>query len=279
MRETTYYFARINHVNLVEYKLKSDFILKGLSSKAVVSHRNFNYKFVGIGKTTFDESSIVYGYLVKYDPDFEEEIFDEKSGTLVDAQVSNKVTAKCKFIIHLNSSIVMYHEAGQLISKTAFVNLFSDLFEQNHDKFFVEFRIQALLEKYAFLDELKKFITVKRVKIKLVPANPRFSDRWKSIQDRMVENNISNYEEFYENRRENESIKIDDSMRNGMLMSEDGYGESQVYGITNEGEKTITTNDKQRQVKRKAPSNTDDLVVILERLRGTLKELIERTNG
>ena len=278
MRSISYYFARISHLNQVKVKSKSDYLLKGIASKAVIERRGFHYKFIQIGKTTFEGSSFLYGYLVKYDPAVDEETIDEKTSSFQIATIDNKVNAKCHFIIHPDSSVIMFHEDVQNLRKTSFYEIFSELFETNYDNMFVQFRIDPLLDKYAFLEEVKKFISVKKVTIDLVPSNPHYADRWQRIDERLKKANVSNYKEVLENKRDGEGIIIDDEVENGFLMSEDGYGESKVEGITDKGERVITTKKNNKQIKVKA-SNTGDLVTVLTQLRATLQEIINRADG
>ena len=172
----------------------------------------------------------------------------------------------------------MFNEVGQLFSRDTFIDVFCELFEKNHDNFFIEFQIKPLLEQYSFIEEVRKFISLKRVVINLVPSNPRFADRWKRVDERLRNDNVTNYKEVYENKREQESLKLDEDIEDKFLMSEDGYGESRAQGLTERGERTITTKNNNKQIKAKA-NNTDDIVAILEKLVVILKELINRTNG
>jgi hypothetical protein len=173
----------------------------------------------------------------------------------------------------------MHFEVPNLISIHTFRRKFSILFEQNHDNFFTEFSISPIKEQYSFIEKIKTFKSVKRIAITLFPSNPNYADRWKSIDERLRRNEIDKLREIQETKKPNASIKVDEETESKFMMSEDGYGECDAFGITENGEeKRISTKDRQKNVNTNLPNDMDKALDILQNVTETLKDIIKRTS-
>ncbi len=196
------------------------------------------YKFLELEDfTSIDTNeSFFSAYLVKYSGEFGEEVVDENSGGLSETNVKNKVIGKVRFLIIPNESLLIFHEEGNIINQSIFRNKFSELFEKNFNNFFVKTSTSPIIDEYFFLDEITKFQSLKNITISLVPSNPRFSDRWRDIDERLRNNHVTNYKEILENKSSG-SVELDDETKSKVYMSEDGYGETTATGIDDQGNK------------------------------------------
>jgi len=257
---------------------KFDFLLDGLRNEAKVSFRGYDYSFFDTEVFEYEEKKYIASQLVKYNPDEIEEVVDENTKKIRDENLRNKVVGKAKFIIDPSTSILMFMDIPNVITKNSFIDKFCQLFEKNHDNFFTEFHISPIKEQYSFIETLRKFKYVKKIGITLYPSNPNFSDRWQSIDERLRRNNIEKYRETQENSKPEGDINVDKETENKFLMSEDGYGESNASGINEAGkEKTISTKHSEKIVSKSVPRDLDRAIDILGNVTDTLKEIINRT--
>jgi hypothetical protein len=158
------------------------------------------------------------------------------------------------------------------------VSRFIELFELNHDNFFVEFSISPIKEQYSFVERIQLFRAVKKISITLYPSNPNFAERWQSIDERMRRNNVTKYKETQENNRTGEHLVIDEETESKFLMSEDGYGVSSATGIDENGnENTITTEEGNKHISTNVNSSMESVSEILQYLQDTLASIIRRT--
>lgn len=276
---SNYFYSRIHLATALPYDNKTNFLFEGLSKGSIANSHGFNYQFFNSKKITLDGSDYITAQLVKYEPVNQEEVV--KEGEITETTLFNSVIAKARFFIDPNSSVIIYSEVRHHISKETFTKIFKELFEKNHDNFFTEISMTHIKEQYSFLERIEKFTAIKKVIINLVPSNPRFADRWKDIDIRLRSNHISNYKEIQENKKQGESISIDEQTKDKFLMSEDGYGNISASGIDENGkEKTISTKDVNKQVKTPVPAeDTKTELEILMILAETLQEIVKRTNN
>lgn len=207
-----------------------------------------------------------------------EEVVDETTRKLRDENLRNKVEGKARFIIDSSSSILMFFEVSNVITKSTFIDKFCKLFEQNHGNYFTQFYISPIKEQYSFIEKVRSFKAIKKIVITLFPSNPNFADRWRSIDERLRKNNINKYKEIQENNETESRIIVDEETENKFLMSEDGYGKSDATGINENGEeKTISTKDSEKIVTKLVPNDQQQVVDILRIVAETLQEIVNRT--
>lgn len=273
------YYSRYHISTGKDLTDKLDFILTGLRNDASVSDRGFLYKFFNSEIVEFNNVEYVTGELVKYNPDDSEEVVDDDTMTIKNESIHNKVVARARYIIDPTSSILMHFDVPKVISIANFRRKFSRLFEQNHDNFFTEFSLSPIKEQYSFIEKIKLFKSVKRISITLYPSNPNYADRWKDIDERMRRVGIDKYKETQETKKPNASITVDNDTENKFLMSEDGYGECDAFGITENGEeRLISTKDNQKNINSNLPNDMNKALDILLNVSETLKEIIKRTS-
>jgi len=272
------YFSRYTITSGAQITDKFDFLLIGLGNEAKTNYRNYLYRFFDTEVFQFNDKEYIAGHLVKYNPEEMEEVVDEQTNELRDENLRNKVIGKARFILDPSSSILMFFDVPNIITKNNFIDKFCKLFEKNHDNFFMEFHIAPIKEQYSFIERIRKFKSIKRISITLFPSNPNFAERWRNIDDRLRKNNINKYKEVQENSKAESSIIVDEETESKFLMSEDGYGESNATGISEEGfDKTISTKNSDKIVSKQVPNDLDKAVDVLRIVAETLSEIINRT--
>lgn len=273
-----FYFSRFTLAHSIP-KDKYEVLYEGISEKGTISKKNYNFSFFEIEEFEEGDKRYLTGFLVKINPLDTEQVVDEESGQIRDESLVNRVVGKSRFIIDVNSSLIMFAEVPNVIGDKIFRKRFIELFEENHSHFFVDLNINLIKERYTFITLLKQFKSINRIEIILFPSNPNFSERWEAIDTRLRANKIRKYREIQENDKVEESIIVDTETEDKFLMSEDGYGKSKASGIDADGlQKTITTNNNEKIVTDTiATSSMDKAIDLLGKLNDTLQQIISRT--
>ena len=249
-----------------------------MKNEASATYRNYVYRFFDTEVFKYEGKDYIAGHLVKYNPEDIEEVVDESTRKLRDENLRNKVEGKARFIIDPSSSILMFFEVSNVITKNTFIDKFCKLFQQNHGNYFTQFYISPIKEQYSFIEKVRSFKAIKKIMITLFPSNPNFADRWKSIDERLRRNNINKYKEIQENTKPESQIIVDEETESKFLMSEDGYGKSDATGINEKGEeKTISTKDSEKIVKKPIPNDLEKAVDVLRIVSETLQDIVNRT--
>ncbi len=273
------FFTRYTLMSARAASTKLEILLDGLRNEAFTEQRGFVYRFIDTEVFEFDGSDYIAGELVKYDPDDQEQVVNERTRKIDSEYVPNKVMGRARFIIDPRWSLLMFCEVPRAISPQTFIGISSKLFEQNHENFFTSFNISPIKERYSFIERVRKYKSIKKVSITLFPSNPNFDERWRAIDERLQKNHIDKYREIQESTANKGRILIDDETENKFLMSEDGYGSSRVSGIDeNGGEKTISTSDSERDVFQDVSPDLEKPADLLEQIYQTLLNIIDRTN-
>lgn len=271
-------FNRIHLDSSEKIENKVQFLMDGLISKSATSHNKHAYKLIDVEL----KNNYISGYLIKYDPYSEDEVFDEESETLSTDGILNKVVAKSFFIIDHKESLLIYEIVPNQITKPTFTNRFRELFIDNHkEKRTAFFDISEIVEQYTFLEKVKSLKEIDRISLILVPSNPRFADRWKDVDERLRENNIGRYQEVQQTKNRG-GIIVDEETEDKILMSEDGYGTATVKGIDQNGVPTIlTTKNKERVVTADVPRNIVDqgIVSVVNYLSKIIQKIKDRTSN
>lgn len=271
-------FSRYTITSGGQYKEKFDFLLNGLKNEASATYRNYVYRFFDTEVFKYEGKDYIAGHLVKYNPEDIEEVVDESTRKLRDENLRNKVEGKARFIIDPSSSILMFFEVSNVITKNTFIDKFCKLFQQNHGNYFTQLYISPIKEQYSFIEKVRSFKAIKKIMITLFPSNPNFADRWKSIDERLRRNNINKYKEIQENTKPESQIIVDEETESKFLMSEDGYGKSDATGINEKGEeKTISTKDSEKIVTKQIPNDLEKAVDVLRIVSETLQDIVNRT--
>ncbi|KAF2341571.1 DUF4747 family protein [Flavobacterium tistrianum] len=269
------FFNRL-HLNINDNRPKKPFIIDGIKSVASEGFNNYSYKIVEVEV----KGSYIKGYLVKYDPYGRGEVVDESTGTVKKGGMVNNIVAKSLFLVNIDEMIIAFEEVKNVISKTMFVRIFTNLFKNNHKGQNFEFFISSISEKYSFIEKAKKLTNIKRVSIRLVPSNPNNADLWRATDERMRDNGITKYREIQESSSD-AGILLDNETIAKMAMSEDGYGFAEATGYDQQGDPiTISTAKKSQEVTHTLPYSIEKSGIdnIINYLSSTFDKIKKRTN-
>ena len=255
-----------------EIQNKQQFLNDGLIVDSKIGKRNKAFKFVNIE----NDKDYIYGEMVKYDPRYEEDILNEETGKTEKEELNNKIEVRNKFLIDFKNSIIALENR---LGKNVRLNVFKELFEENQKikERKVIISLNEINRKYEFYKEIKEFIKVNEVKIKLKPSNPRFNDRWKDIDEDLRERNVTEYNEKQVNQN-GEGINVNENMEKKFYMTEDGYGSSEAKGVDSDNQqRTITTKDTNRAVTQNVQNNSiEGFVDLKEKLSNTFTFIVNR---
>jgi hypothetical protein len=279
MSHVNYYFSRY-HFESIEGE-KNSYLKKGLSTKAVVDINNFKYRFFDVEDAVFvdqlEDFKVLVGFLEKYDPFAKDEAVDEENEKKKIVPVKNRIVGKVRFIIYPEYSLIIFHEDRNVINRKTFKVVFEELFSKNHKSKDSTISLSNINQSYSFIEKVKEFTQIRRIVIELVPSNPNFADNWKDIDNGLRGDNITKYREVQENNKKNQSIRVNELTKQKFEMAVDGYGESTVVGNINGKPETISTSDKERQVRKKIPNYAQENQSILKYLIDTIRNVRERT--
>lgn len=275
-RNIKYYFGRLNLIAV--FNDKKEFLLRALKTKKFLQHRDFNWGFFDIIEINSDLGDFLHGYLVKYKPEFSEEVANPETHSLEDQEIDNFVVAKTRFFLHIKSGIISYHPIGNIISRETFVERFCKLFEHSLENMFINAEIQSIEEDYKIFDVIRAFSKIKRVQIYLHPPNPSNREIWKRTDERLKKLGAANYYEHYEVDPEigNLNITEDSEINSKISMADDGYGKADVTGELNGEVKTISTSDN--PITTQAPNDDVEASNVLDKLLIKLRIIFSRFN-
>lgn len=273
-RPIQYHFGRLNLIAV--YDNKKDYLEKGLKTQKVINDRNQRWGFFDVNLIQIEGESYYSGYLVKYNPEGEEEeIVNLEEGRIEEQTFINSVRAKSRFFLNVRSGVIAFYlRTG--INKKQFKDFFCKIFELGHENFFVNTEIQDIENDYDFFNRIRKFETIFEVQIYLHPSNPSNHDRWKRVDERIKALNAYSYKEIIQGKKNDEGLKIldDDEFVSKIHMAQDGYGTAKVQGLVG-GEKDKASTGKNPVTK--LASGEGEARKILQELLPTFKSIFQRT--
>lgn len=272
-----YYFGRLNL--LIPGRDKKEALRAALASDAVLEVRGQRWGFYELREVKDGDEVFLSAYLVKYKPTDEEEIVVPESHKLSDQSIENRVTAKSRFFLSLNSGLVAFRTAGSQIPRGLFVTRFVQVLENAMGRFFMKVDFQFIEEEYKLVEELRLFSSVQRVSIYLHPSNPSSRDIWKKTDERMRQLNASGYFEKIDGDPGHGGLNVvdDEEIRQKIAMAEDGYGKVVVTGQKQGRVQTISTRDNPVSVF--VLPYEDEADRLLPALREMFDELLKRFRG
>jgi len=273
-RTIKYYFGRLNLIAVFDDK--REFLFKALKTNRVLQYRGYNWGFFDIVELESELGNLFHGFLVKYKPEFSEEVANPNTHSLEDQEIDNFVVAKARFFLHIKSGIITYHPVGNIISRQTFVERFCKLFEFSLDNMFVNAEIQSIEEDYKIFEVIRSFKKIKRVHIYLHPSNPSNRDRWKRTDERLKNLGASSYYENYEADEEIGSLNVveDEEINSKISMADDGYGKADVTGEVDGELTTVSTSDN--PITTQAPNDEFEARNVLDKLVIKLKDIFDR---
>jgi hypothetical protein len=273
-RPSVYLFNRLNMI--AHYESKEEFLLVSLKKPITVFKRNFVWGFFNISPLNSEFGAFFHGYLVKFEPESDEEVANPETQRLNDQFISNRVIAKAPFFIHVKSGLLIYKPISNRISASSFKNIFVELFKKANDYFFIDAEIQTIQDQIKLLEELKKFTRLYRISLYLHPSNPSNSERWRHIDERLKRLEAAKIKEEIEIKKEGTGLAIveDPETLSKIYMAEDGYGKARITGESDGITKTISTQDN--PVKEKVEEEPDNIEGTFERLTKKIRSIFNR---
>jgi hypothetical protein len=273
-RPIRYYFGRLNLI--ANYTDKRDFLLIGLRTSKYVEHRGYKWGFFEASELQSEFGLFLHGYFVKYRPETDEEVAVPETHKLSDEAIANRVIAKSRFFLHVESGLIAYHPVGNQIENQTFCDRFVQLFQEAFDNLFVNAEIQVIEEQFKIFDAIKKFKSISKVFVYLHPSNPSNSDRWERIDKRLKKLGASSFHEQYDGKPDGKGLDIveDEELTSKIFMADDGYGKADVTGEMNGEVRIVSTKDN--PITALAPNDEEPPENVITKLSTAIRKIFSR---
>ncbi len=275
-----YYFGRFNLLANYAKNEKKTFLLKGLMSHGTLSVRGSLWGFFKIEEFVDSElGEFITGYLAKYVASTDIDVAIPSEHDIGETEVKNAISAQSKFILHVESGLIVYHPVGSVIYRELFCTRFAKIFEEAHQGLMVDAQISAITDRFEIFKELKKFQAIGKLSFYLHPSNPDNNDLWDEYDERFKRMRVSSYIEKYEadiSVPENPGLQLgdDEETTNKIHMAEDGYGVAEAEGVIDG--KTVIRSTQSLPVMVRVRSSEDKTLTIMEEIRAKLKDVFAR---
>lgn len=269
--EVSYYFGRLNIITAYKGQEKVDFIMRSLLKNNQITEREYKWGFFNVSKIQHKDNDYIFGILVKYKEQFDEEVVNENENVLATTIVPKKTLAKSNFVLHPKTGIIAYHPVINRINNSQFKNLFCKLIEESYNNLFIDAEIQSVDDEMKIFDAIKSLDKITSLVINLHPSNPSNRDRWKKTDEKLQAMNVENYSETYSGKN---GIIIDENgdAYGNIIMAGDGYGEARINGI--KGGKQVLVSTKKIPIRVVAPS--EGIEIIVNKLSPVFNKIFER---
>lgn len=263
MAKVRYFFSKIESFPDYESAKIEENLLRLLQSSAEINTYGENhYRFLLSQEYTVNGKKYAFSQLTRY-AHSEVGIVDENSNQEGGQRINNLIQGRNRFYIHLESGLIA-HTLKDGVTIDTFENILSELLFASSQKLGLDinrFILNRLnKEDYDFKTELNKFISVRRLEIKLRPSNPHSDDEWADIDERLHELKSKRYRESYSNDAGELNIKDDDEIRRKIIMAHK-YGDAIASGIDeNQKFKVIRISKDQREFKVDDTLTPDEVI-------------------
>lgn len=273
-RSIRYYFGRLNLV--ATYPDKREFLLKGLRTSKFVEHRGYKWGFFEASELQTEFGAFLHGYLVKYRSETDEEVAVPETHKLSDEAIANRVVAKSRFFLHIESGLIAYHPVGNQIENRAFCERFVQIFHDALDNLFVNAEIQSIEEQFKIFEAIRRFKSISRVFVYLHPSNPSNTERWEKIDKRLKKLGASSFHEQYEGKPDGDGLDIieDEELTSKISMADDGYGKADVTGDMDGEIRTVSTKDN--PITALAPNDEEPPENVMQKLTSPIRNIFNR---
>lgn len=222
-------------------------------------------------------TEFIFGKLVKYKPAVRGNFVDEDEKRLIEKEFSRGVIAYSEFYLHVSSNIIAYHPIVSRLSSRQFRTIFSFLFQEVNDDFFVSTELRPITEEMEILEAFKNLTTIKRITVNCHPTNPSNRDVFKPLDEKLKKLNAENFKQ--ELIGGNGGLKINelekDDIYPAIVMATDGYGKGIIEGEKDGRKITISTDES--PVKKEVVVS-DDPATTLDSLINIFKQIWQRTS-
>jgi hypothetical protein len=276
MRPARFTFGRLNLI--AQFDDKGDFLMQGLRSKLLRRVREHLWGFFDVEPIP-DSSGYFTGYLAKLRPSQDEEIGDLNTHELSSTSVENRIIAKSRFFLQVETGIVAYQFVSQHIPAEIFREQFCRLFEDALQNFFVSAEIQVIEDRLRFLEALAAFERVLDISFSLHPTNPHYDEVYRRLDERLKKLKVKTYKETYNTNFHSDGLAVleDQEIRSKVTMAEDGYGEATASGVRDGSVQRISSKENpitaNAVVHERSPSDIlNDLMSSFVRIIGRISQ-------
>jgi hypothetical protein len=255
-----YYLGRITKGGV----LTTEEVIEAIIKPVTIHKNKYSYTFANMSFNK--DKNYVFGKLVKFLPEGEvdtiEPVKHEESFVLV----PHKIQSSSPFIIVLDYMGIAYPTVWNELTEEQFETNFRDLIKQKFDDFFVDCKIEAVVDLRTFVDRLSSMDRIDKIRATVMPPNPLFGPAWKDLKEYMerrktgevsisekaktenglitnIKSIMKGFFEDKENKLEHKSYDISDA---ALLMAADGYGHAKVEGKSDGSNLVIKTKDNQK---------------------------------
>lgn len=278
-----YYLGRISKGGV----LTTEDLIDAIMHPMTIQKNKYSYTFANMH---FDKTyKYVFGKLVKFLPEGEVETIEpvkhEESSVFID----HKIESSSPFIITLDNMGIAYPTVWNEVTEEQFEKYFSELIIAKFDGFFVDCKIEAIVDLRTFVDRLVEIDRIDKIKATVMPPNPLFGPVWKGLKEYMerrdtgevtisektkTENGIkTSIKKIMQNiLRSKEEKNTDMQVEEGsydvtdaaLLMAADGYGHAKVEGKSNNEKVIIKTKDNQKSFQFDKNPDKDEFFAIVK---------------
>jgi hypothetical protein len=256
--QSLYYLSRVIKLG----QLTSTKLIDTLTNPSSVIIRNVGWTII----ETKRYNRFVVGIMVKYDPEGEISIIDNRSHSEIVEKHQNMRSARSPFIYIPEYSALVYQKVSGEIEPFVFSKRFAAIIKETFKEFFMDCDVEPITDLRSFSVKLASLDGIHRIQAKVNPPNPLFGPYWGPLKDylkkrktetlkieeeakpeQLISSRIPEYVNTLSNNETDEpseelikSIDIGDA---AILMAADGYGEGLIQGKQKGKYVTIKTSE------------------------------------
>lgn len=212
---------------------KNNIIRAAIASDATIQRSGYNWQILTAGTNleTAEGGRYVDGLLVKTkDKDVLRLLPETKK--IASTSIPNSVGGSTYFAIDLNTALVAAQRRAEITPET-FIKVIKKIFEAAHNNFFLDVRLEKVLDREDFVSSVQKLDLILRFRATIHPSNPRFEPEWRSTSDDMRESGTGTLKVDFEPQDPQRGLqpKEGTSLLSMLYMVADGYGRGKVRGL------------------------------------------------
>jgi hypothetical protein len=262
----TYYLGRVLKLGILDQEK----LIQAIKNPSTIYYRENAWTFIDVveHKDENDKTKYLVGHLSKFAPSGEITKIDTISRSEVRQYEPNLSIASSTFIYIPEHSGIAFLHVYNHIEQATFVKRFREIINATYDNFFVDNKIEMVVDLRTFAAKLASLDGIYRISAKISPPNPLFGPLWEPLKDYLVKRNTDTMQvvedaleasplntklpeyvqKVSEQTEDNEyvpaeQLPIGDA---AILMAADGYGSGTVKGKHNNETVLIKTSETRK---------------------------------
>lgn len=268
--EIQFYFARLHIIGIITSKY--DYLQNTFKKGKIYTKRNCEWGFFNINELENENLKIIFGQLVKFKEEKDEDIVDTVNRKLSKTMIENRVIATSIFFIHPDSGIVAYHPIEGKIGYKQFIEIFPQLIIYNNDNMFIEADMDFINSEISISEAIESFDKIFTLIISLKPSNPSSRSIWKRTDDKLHNMEAEYYKQIYKSKK-GLILKPNGEPYGDIIMASDGYGRATLKGIKNNEEFIVSTDRMPMTAKTLEDKNP---LIMFNNIKGKFYEVLKR---